>query len=159
MRHSSNKAVLALLTVGLLAIGATPAVANEPAIHMTEDVTGDVIVCATETYQITSGEIKAVFHFGAAAQGNLNFTGTITPVKVVAEDEAGNEYSVVGAFWFGETFNVNTEGGQGTFTGKLQIVSKGGGTADSVNVTAHFTVNPNNVVEFFFDFGTCLPPE
>ena len=47
---------------------------------------------------------------------------------------------------------------QGTVTGKLQLVSESGGTADSVNITSHFTVNPNNDVEFSFDFGTCEEP-
>jgi hypothetical protein len=158
MRHSLGRAALAFLAVGVLAIGAAPAVASGPAIHFTVPVTGDVIVCDTETYTITSGEIKFVIHEGAAAQGNENFTATITPVKVVAEDESGNEYSVVGAFWFGGTFNANTGGFQETFTGKIQIVRKGGGTADSVNITFHITAQPNNFFVNEFDFGTCEEP-
>jgi hypothetical protein len=43
-------------------------------------------------------------------------------------------------------------GMQATSTDKLQIVSQGGGTVDSVNAVEH--VSPNGK-EFFFDFGTC----
>lgn len=158
MRNSSRRALLILLCAALLAFGAGPALASGPAFHFTEDVSGDVIVCDTQTYTITSGHIKVVIHEGSAAQGNQNFTGTITPVKVVAEDQAGNEYSVVGAFWFGGTFNANTGGFQETFTGKLQIVAEGGGTVDSVNLTFHLTAQPNNFVLNEFDFGTCDEP-
>ena len=43
-------------------------------------------------------------------------------------------------------------GVQVTSTDKLQIVSQGGGTVDSVNAVEH--ISPNGK-EFFFDFGTC----
>ena len=45
-----------------------------------------------------------------------------------------------------------------TATQKLQIVSKGGGIVDSVNLTFHITAQPNNVVVKDFDFGTCEAP-
>lgn len=138
---------------------AVPAAANQPAFRFIEDVTGDTIECEDESYTITSGEIQIVIHEGQAAQGNENFTGTITPRKVVAEDSDGNQYRVVGAFWFGATFNVNADVFQATFTGKLQIISKGGGTADNVNMTFHITAHPNNFVLNEFDFGTCEEPE
>jgi hypothetical protein len=135
---------------------ATTALASGPAQKSTESVVGDHIVCEDATYTITSGEIQIVFHEGESASGNFNFTATITPRKVVAEDSEGNEYRVVGAFWFGGTFNSQTEAFQETFTGKLQIVSADGGTVDSVNVTFH--QSPNGVVKDF-DFGTCEEPE
>jgi hypothetical protein len=76
---------------------------------------------------------------------------------VVAEDEEGNVYGLRGAFWFGGAFNAQ----QGTFvftdTAKLQVVSQGSGTVDSVNVTSHITFVNGNVKEF--DFGTCQEPE
>jgi len=75
----------------------------------------------------------------------------------IASDEDGNEYSIVGAVWGGFTVNAQTGGSQSTFTGKLQIVSQGGGTVDSVNVVFH--VSPNGDFNAF-DFGTCeLPAE
>jgi hypothetical protein len=138
---------------------AAPALANQPAFRFTEDVTGDVFECEGGTYTVTSGEIKFVIHEGESASGNTNLTGTITPRKVVAEDDAGNQYRIVGALWFGETSNANTGGFQATFTGKLQIVGKGVGTADSVNVTFHITAQPNNFVLNEFDFGTCELPD
>jgi hypothetical protein len=145
--------------VGLLLALTGPALANQPAQHFTEDVTGDTIQCDTAVYTVTSGTIRTVVHEGAAASGNVNFTVTITPQNVVAVDEDGNLYAIAGAVWFGGTINANTGGEEFTSTQKLQIVSKGGGTADSVNLTFHVTAQPNNVVVKDFDFGTCAAPE
>ena len=150
---------LLLSSVGLLLALTAPALANQPAEHFTEDVTGDTFQCDTAVYTVTAGTISIVVHEGASASGNLNFTVTITPRSVVAVDEAGNQYSIVGAVWFGGTFNANTGGQQFTDTDKLQIVSQGGGTVDSVNVTFHITAQPNNIVVKDFDFGTCVLPE
>jgi len=136
-----------------------PAWANSPAVHFVEDVTDDVIECEEAVYTITSGTIKLTFHEGSSSSGNQNFTGTITPQKVVAVDEEDNVYSVRGAFWFGATFNAQQASEQGTFTGKLQIVEKGTGTVDSVNLTFHINAvngEPTNVKEF--DFGSCAEP-
>jgi hypothetical protein len=154
-----RRIVLLLSSVGLLLALTGPALANQPAQHFTEDVTGDTFQCDTAVYIITSGTIRTVIHEGTAASGNTNFTATITPRNVVAIDEAGNQYSVVGAVWFGGTINASTGGEQFTSTQKLQIVSKGGGTVDSVNLTFHVTAQENNFVVKDFDFGTCAAPE
>ena len=154
-----RRTLVSVIALGVVMALATAALANGPAERFTEDVTGDQIVCEDATYTITSGEIRIVVHEGEAAQGNHNFTFTLTPRKVVAEDEFGNPVSVVGAFWAGGAFNANTGGEVFTFTGKLQLVSKGGGSVDSVNVTVHVTAQPNNFVIKEFDFGSCLPPE
>jgi hypothetical protein len=150
---------LLLSSVGLLLALAVPALANQPAEHFTEDVTGDTFQCEGAVYTITSGTLRIVAHEGASASGNTNFTVTLTPQNVVAVDEAGNQYSIVGAVWFGGTVNATTGGEQFTDTEKLQIVSQGGGTVDSVNVTFHITAQPNNIVVKDFDFGTCAVPE
>jgi hypothetical protein len=136
----------------LLATGAN---ASGPAVHFTEDPTGDVFVCEDATYTVTGGEIAITFHEGESASGNLNFTGTIVPRKVTAVDDEGNEFRAVGATWFGGTFNAQRGSFQGTFTFKIQLVSVGGGTADSVNLVAHESTDGAN---FFFDFGTCAAP-
>jgi len=104
---------------------------------------------------VVSGEIAIVLHEGTSASGNTNFTGTVTPRNVVLQDAAGNLYSLRGAEWFGATSNANTGGFQATFTGKFQVVSRGGGTVDSVNVVEHISFNGK---EFSFDFGTCVAP-
>lgn len=145
--------------MGLLLALAVPALASQPATHSTEDVTGDTFQCDTAVYTVTSGTISIWVHEGAGASGNMNFTVTITPRNVVAVDEAGNQYSVVGAIWFGGTFNANTGGEQFTDTDKLQIVSSSGAIVDSVNLTFHITAQPNNIVVKDFDFGTCAEPE
>jgi hypothetical protein len=145
----ASAAALAGLTV--------PAYANGPASHFEEDVTGDTLVCESTTYAITSGSIQIVIHEGEAASGNQNVTGTITPQDVVAEDSAGNTYSVRGALWFGGAVNAQQGTMVFTDTAKLQIISQGSGTVDSVNVTFHVTTVNGNVKAF--DFGTCEEPE
>jgi hypothetical protein len=119
-------------------------------------VSGDVFTCATTTYTIVSGSIRIAYHEDVTASGNMNVTDTITPQDVVARDEAGNLYDIVGAGWFGGSLNANTGGIAFTDTEKFQIVQQGGGTVDSVNATIHFS--PNGDVKSF-DFGTCVPPE
>jgi hypothetical protein len=138
----------------VLTVGLQPAFAS-PAVHMEEDVTGDVFTCATATYTIVSGSIRIAFHEDVTASGNMNITGTITPQDVVAQDEAGNLYDIVGAGWFGGSFNASTGGSAFTDSEKFQIVQKGDGTVDSVNLTAHIGPNGDFVS---FDFGTCVPP-
>ena len=136
----------------VLLVGMSPAVANQPAMHFTQDGTGDMLQCGDTTYTVVSGEMVIVVHEGQSASGNTNFTSTITPRNVVLQDQDGNLYSVGGAVWFGGTFNANTGGFQATSTDKLQILSQGGGTVDSVNGVEH--ISPNGK-EFSFSFGTC----
>jgi uncharacterized membrane protein YoaK (UPF0700 family) len=149
-------ATLAAVSALMLALSASPALANSPAVHSSFDATESVFVCGDNSYTVTSGTVSVVMHLGSSASGNLNGTFTGTPKRVVAVDEDGNVYSIVGAIWSGFTVNAQTGGFQTTFTGKLQIVSQGGGTADSVNVVFH--ISPNGDINSF-DFGTCLPPE
>lgn len=148
------RALVLLAVFGLLLALSTPALANQPAFRFTEEVTGDVFECEDRLYTITSGELWTVIHEGESASGNMNYTITVTPHQVVAVDGEGHEFSIVGAAWFGATLNANTGGFQGTDTIKLQIVGEGG-IADSVNLTFHFTAQPNNIVVKDFDFGTC----
>jgi hypothetical protein len=144
--------LVAAAMASVLLVGASSALANQPAMHFTQDVTGDTLQCGDTTYTIVSGEIAIVMHEGQSASGNANVTGTITPRNVVIQDQDGNIYSLAGAIWFGATFNANTGGFQATSTDKFQIVSQGGGMVDSVNAVEH--VSPNGK-EFLFDFGTC----
>jgi hypothetical protein len=145
-------ALVAMMAASIVLFGAGSAVAAQPAVHLTQDVTGDTLQCGDTTYTIVSGELAIVIHEGASASGNTNFTTTITPRNVVLQDQQGNRYSLRGAIWFGATSNASTGGFQATSTDKFQIVSQGGGTVDSVNAVEH--VSPNGK-EFFFDFGTC----
>jgi hypothetical protein len=144
------------LVLVILLLGAPAALASQPAMHFTEDVTGDVFACGATTYTVVSGTTSTVIHEGESASGNLNFTGTITARNVVLEDAAGNTYFIAGAVWFGGTFNAQQGTEQGTFTAKFQIVARGGGTVDSVNMVGHFSPNGN---EFSLDIGTCVLPE
>ena len=154
--HDSRKGIGGAIVLGVVgALAAAAPTAAAPAEHFVEDVTGDVFVCADATYTVTEGMLRSVFHGGQTPGGNTNFTGTLTPIGVVLEDEAGNTYRVSGAVWFGDTSNANTGGAQGTFTAYLNIVAKGSGVVDRVAQTGHFGSNG----EFFLDNGTCELPE
>jgi hypothetical protein len=141
--------------IGAFAFGSALPAGAAPAQHFEESVVGDVFDCGDNVYTVTSGTLKSVFHEGTTPTGNTNFTGTLTPKHVVLEDEAGNQYRLSGAVWFGETSNAQQGSLQGTFTAYLNILSQGGGVVDRVAVTAHF----NDGNEFEFDKGTCVLPE
>jgi hypothetical protein len=158
MKKTFRQTFVLVLTIMLLLVLAAPALANQPAFHFTEDVTGDIFECGDRQYTITSGELKIVVHEGESASGNMNFSFHGTPHKVVAVDSDGNEFRIVGAVSSSETFNANTGGEQFTITGTVQIVGKGAGTADSANMTIHVTAQPNNFVVKVFDFGSCTFP-
>jgi hypothetical protein len=149
------KRMYLLLALVLAASAAAYPASAAPAQRFTEDVTGDVFVCATATYAVTSGTLLSVFHEGTSASGNTNFTGTLVPRKVVLEDGEGNVYSLAGAVWFGDTSNAQQGSSQGTFTAFLNIVSKGGGVVDTVKQVGHFGSNG----EFFMDSGSCVLPD
>jgi hypothetical protein len=156
MRRVGRLTAVLATAVAMCAISTPAALANAPAEHFEEDVTGDVLDCGSASYTITSGAIKIVFHEGTSASGNTNFTGTITAQHVVAVDEAGNVYSIRGTEWFGATENAQQGTFQATFTGQLQVIAKGSGRVDNVKVTEHITFVNGNVKEF--DFGTCVAP-
>jgi hypothetical protein len=145
--------------LGALAIawGAGSALASGPAERVTVPVTGDQFVCEDATYTVTSGSIQIVEHEGQSASGNENFTFTITPRRVVAEDGEGNVVSIRGASWGGGSFNAKQGTGVLTFTDKFQLVQQGSGTVDNVNTTFHITFVNGNVKDF--DFGTCEVPD
>jgi len=150
-----RRLLVGLLVAGAaLALGIGPAGAS-PAVISEEPAAGAVFTCPTTTYTVISGSIRLVLHEGQTPSGNANVTGTLTPQGVVAQDEAGNLYDIVGAGWFGGSFNGGTGGSAFTDTEKFQIVQQGGGTVDSVNLTAHVSPNGNLTS---FDFGTCAPP-
>lgn len=155
MRHFATTSLAGVALGTSLALAASPALAAG-AIHEEESVVGDVFECATTTYTVTSGTLKAVFHEGESASGNFNFTGTLTPQHVTLADEDGNSYRLAGAVWFGATGNAQQETGQETFTAHLNILAAGGGVVDTLSQTGHFDFEGDG---FFFDKGTCELPE
>jgi hypothetical protein len=152
------KRALLVGSLGVLgiALSAGSALGSGPAERVTVPVVGDQFVCDDATYTVTSGSIQIVEHEGESASGNENFTFTITPRKVIAEDGDGNVVSIRGATWGGGSFNVQQGTGVFTVTDKFQIVHQGSGTVDNVNSTFHITFVNGNVKEF--DFGTCQTP-
>jgi hypothetical protein len=149
------KKLYVLLALVLAASAAAYPASAAPAEHFTEDVTGDVFVCDSAIYTVTSGVLVSTFHSGESASGNTNFTGTLVGRRVVLEDADGNVYSLRGAVWFGNTSNAQQGTSQGTFTAFLNIVSKGGGVVDTVRMVGHFGANG----EFSIDSGSCVLPD
>jgi len=156
MRRVGRLTAVLATAAAMCAISTPAALANSPAEHFEEDVTGDVLDCGSAAYTITSGTIKIVSHEGTSASGNTNFTGTVTTQNVVAVDEDGNVYSIRGTEWFGATENAQQGTFQATSTGQLQVIANGSGRVDNVRVTEHITFVNGNVKEF--DFGTCVAP-
>jgi hypothetical protein len=149
------KRVITLIACALPLAFASAATAS-PAIHETGDPTGDTFVCEDgETYTITGGTLKVTTHEDENAAGGFNFTSTIVPQRVTAVNSSGDEFRAVGAVWFGATGNP-AGSVQSTFTFSIQLVSVGGGKADSVNLVAHESTDGSN---FFFDHGTCIEPD
>jgi hypothetical protein len=151
-----RRLVLLLALVLAAAAAVSPASANAPAQHFTEDVTGDEIVCGSTVYTVTSGLLVITIHEGESASGNMNFTGTVVPRDVVLEDADGNVFSIQGAEWFGGTFNAQQGTFQFTDTDYFTIVSSGGGVVGTVRATFHISPN-GKVVDL--NFGTCELPE
>jgi len=146
-----KRLLVGAVVAAALLVGLIPAAwADDPAVHDEFSVVAEFLNYGDTVYTITSGTVKSVEHITEAANGNTSVTGTSTPVGVVASD-GSSTFRIVGAVWFGASFNVNTGTGPQTFTAKLQIIGAGG-KADSVNVTFH--VSPNGDVNEF-DFGTC----
>ena len=85
------------------------------------------------TYTITSGSIKVVIHEGEAASGNANFTGTLTPQNVVAEDSAATSTACGARSGSAERSTRSRVLGvlDGT-RGSFQVASQGSRTVDSV---------------------------
>lgn len=150
-----------LAVASCFAVVPSMAAADEGAVTETFSVVGDQFVCEDATYTIVSGEVHFILHEGESASGNQNFTITIAPKGVEAVSSAtGETVRIVGAFWAGFTANAKTGGFQGTTTDHFQIVSKGGGTIDDVQVTSHITFRPpDKLVIKDFNFGTCSSPE
>jgi hypothetical protein len=154
--HRKRTVLIGALGALAVALGAGSAFASGPAERFTEDVTGDVFVCEDAAYTITSGEVQIVVHEGESASGNQNFTFTLTPRKVVAEDGEGNVVSIRGTTWAGGSLNAQQGTEVFTVTDKFQLVQQGSGTVDNVNMTFHITTVNGNVKDF--DFGTCEVP-
>ncbi len=144
--------IAAIAAAGALALSATTASANSPAIHYSFDATGMVIVCGDHSYTVASGTVDVIEHVGTSASGNGNVTVTLTPDDVVLVDASGNQYSIAGALWFGGSLNAQTGGLADTDTSEIQIISQGGGTVDSLSVVFH--ISPNGDIKSF-DFGDC----
>jgi hypothetical protein len=153
-----GKRIVLVGALGALAVGLGAGSAfGSGAERVIVPVTGDQFVCEDATYTITSGSIQIVEHEGESASGNQNFTFTITPRKVVAEDADENVVRIRGATWGGGSFNAQQGTEVFTLTNKFQMTQQGSGTVDSVNTTFHITTVNGNVKDF--DFGNCQPPE
>jgi len=144
-------ATLAAMSVLALAFGATPALAGNPAQHVSIDATqNDPIVCAGATYTIVSGTLDVTYRFGSSTSGNTSDRQTWTTQDIVVEDQAHTPYRAVGTIHVGATSNATTGGSEQIYMWKVQML----GTADSLNIVLRF--GPTG--EFTaFGPGTCAP--
>ncbi len=141
-----------VMAAALLAVGMSPASANGPALHFSEDISGDVIgPCVNGTYTVLSGSIETTLHEGTAASGNSSFTVTLRPSDVVLQDEAGDRYSMRGAIRVGGAVNNQSGAEVITATHSLQVVGQGKGVVDTVRI---FERIRNGVLEVL-DVSTC----
>jgi hypothetical protein len=139
--------LVALAGAFLTVVVAVPA--SAATVRATEDVSGEVFTCASNTYTL-HGSISLVGHESVDAQGKLHSTGTVTTTGVTATDTSGKSYAVRGSQWFG--FNDAPNGGVASFTFHLSFIARGQGVVDTVRVQDH--VGPNG--EVIHDTSTCL---
>lgn len=143
------------LTAAVLAVTglgwAVPAGAASPAIHVTWDVTGNVVSCGGKELT-AAGSFEIVLHEGSAPSGNESSTSTVRP-NVTFLDPDENEYRLVGALRFGSTFNVRRETRVLVATEHFVLVSADGGVLGRISLTAHSSPNGK---EFSLDMGTCV---
>ena len=137
----------ALASAALTVVAAAPA--SAATIRTTEDVSGQTIACAGNTYTL-HGSITMVLHSSTDAQGKVHVTGTITTTGVTATDASRTTYAVRGSQWFG--FNDTPNGGVDTFTFHLNIIAPGRGTVDTVRLQSH--AGPHG--EVIHDTSTCM---
>lgn len=137
-----------------LTLGASPALAGNPAIHDSFSPVGIVIHCDSSEYTIMSGLIAVVLH------SNDDFaTGhsTYTPRNVLVQknDQDGNpggaSYRVVGAKTHGVEASASNGGPAVLDTFKYRIL----GTGNSVNIEVH---SDGSGGYYEVNRGTCEAP-
>jgi hypothetical protein len=142
--------ILALVLVALIPSAASAAGATV----QTAPAAGAVFTCAGGvTYTVVSGSIRIVMNETTSASGNMSITGTIVPQNVTAVSSQGGTFRIVGADWFGGSFNAQTGNMVQTATAHFQILGPTG-PVGTVLQTFHFSSNSTVTL----DKGTCQPP-
>lgn len=148
----SRLSILAALTTLALALSASSALAGTPAEHLLSIPanTMPAFACGAATLQTTSGTYDYVTRSSETTSGNWSMTGTITLNQVVAADQDGNVYRVVGSAHFGFTYNAQTgvvngndghDFSEGVTTFKFHFLGQDGGIAGSLNFIQHGSPN------------------
>lgn len=157
MRHRvslvlSSVAVLAMALVVVLpaSAGGSPGSAQ----ITTFDATGAQFACTDATYTAVGGVVQQVIRDGFDATGAEHVTGTITPKGVTLTDGT-SLFRLVGASWFGGSFNEATGHFVFTDTGDLTIIAADGTVVGRVSTVEHAGSNGSS---FSFDFGNCEAP-
>jgi hypothetical protein len=115
---------------------------------------GAVFTCqGGVTYTVVSGSIRVVSNETTAASDNMSVTGTIVPQNVTAVSSQSGTFRIVGASWFGGSFNAQTGNNVFTDTEHFQIL---GPTGPVASVQQTFHIGANGTVTL--DKGTCEPP-
>jgi len=147
--------ITALAIAGLFALSAAPVLAA-PAEHSTSDpLTGGVINCGATQYTFTGGTFEVVTHVldGPTPDRWLQLSVDARANNVTARDEAGDLYTVMGAWHFGGTHLANFDTDEFHFGMHLRILRLGGGAVG--DISAVLTGSPWG--DTFFDFGSCEP--
>ena len=143
----------------VLSLAAGPAAALSVTTHDSFPAKGSTFVCGDTTLTAQTGTVSEVFHENSDSAGMFHFTGTITVHGVTLTDVAGNSYTLSGASWFGGK-GSDPDGTLppvvSTDTEHFVLHDASGGVYAKVQMVGH--LSPNGT-EFFFDRGTCLPPQ
>lgn len=148
----SRVATLTTMTALALALSASPALAGTPVEHLLSIPANTMpgFTCGAATLQITSGTYDYVTRSSETTSGNWSMTGTVTLNQVVAVDQVGNMYRVVGSAHFGFTYNAQTgvvngndghDFSEGVTTFKFHFLGQDGGIAGSLNFIEHGSPN------------------
>ena len=143
--------VSASLAGGALAVAGGP---ERETIRVLLDPSGAEFACTGATYTAVGGVVQQVIRDSFDATGTEHVTGTITPKGVTLTDGT-SLYRLVGASWFGGSFNEATGHFVFTDTGHFNIVAADGTVVGRVSTVEH---SGSNGSSFAFDFGNCEAP-
>jgi len=147
---------LALTSIAVLAaalVVVLPASAGGAQVT-TFDPTGAQFTCTNATYTAVGGVVQQVMRDALDANGAEHVTGTITPKGVTLTDGT-SLFRLVGATWFGGSFNEATGHFVFTDTGDFNIIAADGTVVGRVSTVEH---QGSNGSSFSFDFGNCEAP-
>jgi hypothetical protein len=154
MRYRVLLVLTSIAVIAAALVVVLPANAGTGAEVTTFDPTGAQFACTDATYTAVGGVVQQVLRDSFDANGGEHVTGTITPKGVTLTDGT-SLFRLVGASWFGGSFNEATGHFVFTDTGDFNIIAADGTVVGRVSTVEHAGSNGSS---FSFDFGNCQPP-